>query len=197
MQKGKVVILGGTPRAGKTTLANMLTRSGFNLISFDSISQAIKDGLPEIKIEDWTDQEQCSKKLYPFFEALIKGYIGSEGQMFGLTGLNYVVDMYTFSPEYINKLPFQNEIKVYFLGYPNQSIEEIRHNIKFYAEPADWIAQVDEEYLTVVAQRCYFVNQKTWEQCQKYGYEFIDTDAGDNRNTILNDLFNKIITDLK
>lgn len=73
------------------------------------------------------------------------------------------------------------------------SIEEIRHNIKFFAEPTDWIAQVDDDYLTVVAKRCYLVNEKLAKQCKEYGYDLMNTSTGGDRIKALNELFNKLL----
>lgn len=198
MKKGKIVILGGTPRAGKTTVANRLAEKGFNIIPFDYIVHAVHDGLPEVilgnenKREYWSNQEMASEKFYLFFETLIKDFVNDSK----VYGLNYVIDMYAFTPQYINKLPFQEEIEVYFLGYPNKSTEEIVQNIKLYSKPTDWIMQFinDEIALKVLAERFYEMNEKISKQCTQYGYNFINTDTGDKRSIALNDLFDKIST---
>ena len=188
MQQGKVVILGGAPRAGKTTLAIQLARHRFNKISFDYLSDALQKGFPEIIIKDWTDQETCAKKIFSFFESIVESAINDAK----IYGLNTVIDMYDFTPEYVSKLPFQKDIEVYFLAYPGLSVVDIRHNIKFFAEPTDWVAQVDDDYLTVVAQRCFQVNEKLVRQCEKFGYELVDTGSGSKRGEVLGALQSKI-----
>jgi 2-phosphoglycerate kinase len=190
MQKGKVVILGGTPRSGKTTLAVMLAKNGFSKISFDHIGEAIDKGLPEVVIKDRHNQECSAAKLYGFFETLVECAVADAGRY----GLNTVIDMYDFTPEFVRRLPCQDSIEVYFLGYPGFNAGEILHNIRHYADPADWIAQVDEDYAMEVAERCHRVNQKLLQQCRQYGYEFIDTGAGDNRAVALDGLFHRITT---
>ena len=58
MNTGRVLLIGGCPRAGKTTLSVRLAKEGgFSRISLDSISDALIQGFPEILIEDPTDQE--------------------------------------------------------------------------------------------------------------------------------------------
>jgi predicted ATPase len=190
MKQGKVVILGGTPRAGKTTLAVRLTRHGFSRISFDQLSVALKKGFPEIIIEDQYNQEVCSKKKSAFFESIVESAVDDAK----IYGLDTVIDMYDFTPEYISKLPFQKDIEVHFLAYPGMTVDEIRHYIKFFAEPSDWIAEVDDDYLNVVARRCFAVNEKLVEQCKKYGYELVDTKSGDKRKDALDDLFDRIMS---
>jgi predicted ATPase len=189
MKQGKVIILGGTPRAGKTTLAVQLAHHGFSKISFDQLSDPLRAGFPEIVIDDWTDQETCAKKLYAYFESIVESAVNDAK----IYGLNTVIDMYDYTPEYVSKLPFQKDIEVYYLAYPGLLVNEIRHNIKFYAEPTDWIAGVDDEYLTVVAQRCLQVNEKLVRQCKEYGYELVNTGAGDERKQALDELSRRIV----
>ena len=189
MTQGKVVILGGTPRSGKTTLANMLAKSGFSKISFDYLSEALQKGFFEIVINDWTSQQECAAKKYKFFESIVETAV-ADAKVYGL---NTVIDMYDFTPEYIQKLPCLADINVYFLAYPGFSVEQIRHNIRYYAQPSDWIAQVDDEYLTVVAQRCHDVNKNLVHQCEKYNCKLINTQAGDGRLLALTKLYDEIL----
>lgn len=187
-KNGKVVILGGTPRSGKTTLALMLARRGFSKLSFDIINEAIEKGLPEVVIEDNHDQESCAKKLYPFFETIVSGVVDDARRF----GLNTVIDMYDYTPEYVSRLPVLADLEVYFLAYPDFDVAEIRSNIRHFAQPEDWIAQVDEDYLTVVAERCDRVNQKLVRQCAEYSFRLVNTGAGDDRERVLADLCREI-----
>lgn len=186
--KGKVVIIGGTPRSGKTTLSVMLAKSGFSRISFDTINEAIEKGLPEVVIKDNHNQECCAEKLYLFFETMVGGAVSDACRY----GLNTVIDMYDYTPAYVRQLPCTENVDVYFLGYPDFGTADIKYNIKHYAQPEDWIAQVDDEYLAEVAERCDRVNQKLVRQCQKYGFRFVNTGAGDDRNRILQSLYSEI-----
>lgn len=191
VKQGKVVILGGTPRSGKTTLAVMLARHGFSKWSFDIINEAIEKGLPEVSIEDNHDQESCAKKLYLFFETIVGGAIDDARRY----GLNTVIDMYDYTPEYVSRLPYQADLNVYFLAYPDFGVDLVRHNIRHFAQPEDWIAQVDEDYLTVVAERCDRVNQKLVRQCAEYSFRLINTGAGDDRDRVLENLYREITRD--
>jgi len=87
MKQGRVVILGGTPRSGKTTPAIRLAVNGFNLIPFDHIAQAMKDGPPEIAVEQFTP-DICSDQYFLFLQSLI----GSLVKDAKTHGLNYLID---------------------------------------------------------------------------------------------------------
>ena len=89
--------------------------------------------------------------------------------MLEIEGIDSVIDMYDFLPEDINNLKNKNKIEVYFLAYPDCSLEEIKFNVIHYAKPNDWIAQ-----------------------CNKFDLRLVDTKSGIDRNLVLNRLLNEI-----
>ena len=180
---GKVVILGGNARSGKTTLAYKLQKQGFNRISFDLLNTYIEDGL-NINFDDLSEE-----KKFNFFESVVNEAVSeSENE-----DINIVIDMYDYLPKDIEKLSNNSKVEVYFLAYPECTKEEIKYNVVHYAKPTDWIAQVNEEYLNSCVDRFYERNKILVEECDKYDISLIDTKSGDKRNKIIEDLFNKII----
>ncbi len=180
---GKVVILGGNARSGKTTLAYKLQKQGFNRISFDLLNVYIKDGL---KI-DFDNLDTETK--FNYFESVVNEAVKEVNN----EDVNIVIDMYDYLPSDINKLKNKDNIEVYFLAYPSCTKEEINYNITHYAKPTDWIAQVNEKYLDSCVDRFYERNKMLVEECQKYSMTLIDTKSGEERNKIINDLFDRII----
>lgn len=180
---GKVVILGGNARSGKTTLAYKLQKQGFNRISFDLLNTYIEDGL-NINFDDLSEE-----KKFNFFESVVNEAVSeSENE-----DINIVIDMYDYLPKDIEKLSNKDKVEVYFFAYPECTKEEIKYNVVHYAKPTDWIAQVNEEYLNSCVDRFYERNKILVEECDKYDITLIDTKSGDERNKIIEDLFNKII----
>lgn len=179
----KVVILGGNARSGKSTLAYKLIKKGYNRISFDNIYNAISEGL-KIKVDELSNDLK-----FAFFENIVNKSI-EEAQ---IEGIDIVIDMYDFLPSDIVRLQNKNKVKVYFLAYPNCSLEQIKFNVIHYARPTDWIAQVNEEYLNSCVNRFYEKNKILVKECNKYNFNLIDTKYGENRDIILNQLFNEII----
>ena len=146
---GKVVILGGNARSGKTTLAYKLQKQGFNRISFDLLNVYIKDGL---KI-DFDNLDTETK--FNFFESVVNEAVKEVNN----EDVNIVIDMYDYLPSDIDKLEKRDKIEVYFLAYPSCTKEEIKYNITHYAKPTDWIAQVNEKYLGSCVDRFYERNK--------------------------------------
>ncbi|MDW7656870.1 MAG: hypothetical protein SCM11_06820, partial [Bacillota bacterium] len=137
---------------------------------------------------DLSSVQVCWFIRLPFFQALVISACEDATEY----GANTVFDVYCFTPEYVRRLPNQELFEVYFLGYPDNDVHEIAHNIKFYAQPTDWIAQVNDLYLKEVAARCYQVNQTLMNQCKQYGYPFINTKSGVERDKMLEELYSDI-----
>lgn len=180
---GKVIILGGNARSGKSTLAYKLQKHGFNRISFDLLYTYLEEGL-KIKFDDLDDDTK-----FNYFETVVNESVKEASN----EDINIVIDMYDFLPKDINKLSNKDKVEVYFLAYPDCSVEEIEFNVKNYAKPTDWIAQVNSKYLHECAIRFDERNKMLVDECKKYNMNLIDTKSGDQRNIVLESLFNEII----
>lgn len=180
---GKVVILGGNARSGKSTLSFMLVKKGFSRISFDNIHEIVRNSF-DIDINE-LDEE----KKFNLFENIVNLSLNESIN----ENTNIVIDMYDYLPEDINKLKRKEELEVYFLAYPNCSKEQIKYNLKTYSKPTDWIAQVNDNYLNSCIDTFYDRNQILVKECEKHNMSLIDTKYGEERNKVLTDLLNKII----
>lgn len=173
-KEAKVIMLGGCPRTGKTTLSVRLVKSG---MGFSKISG---DFLGETNMNN-----------FEFVKFLIGGLL-DEAQVYNI---NSVFDYcsYDFTPTDMNKLPFKDRLDIYFFGFPDISTEEIRYYIKHHAVSTDWIYHVDDDYVEKTAKRIYAHNIELKELCRQYNYRFINTGVGEKRNVILNSLYEEIM----
>jgi predicted kinase len=185
-KKGKVILLGGCPRTGKTTLSVKLVKSSnaFSKISGDYLGEAFGENRETGKINNGSAE---------LVERLLEGLL-RDAEVYGINSV-FEYCSYDFSPEDLEKSPFKDELEIYFFGFPNISEDEIRYNIKYYAKPSDWIYHCDDAYISEVAKRIYAHNIELKNQCEKYGYRFIDTGVGKERDIILNSLYEKITAD--
>jgi len=103
---GKVVILGGNARSGKTTLAHMLAKKGYTLISMDTIQNVIESTF-DIDFDELTREEKLK-----LFENIVNEYL-KESDTYNT---NIVIDMYDYLPSDIRKLKNRKKLKVYFLA---------------------------------------------------------------------------------
>lgn len=179
---GKVLILGGNARSGKTTLALELVKKGYSRISLDNIQTYIEDGLG-INFDDYSDDVKSN-----FFRTIVNKAIEESKN----ENTNIVIDMYDYLPEDLEKIDGVDKNNTYYLIYPNCTKEDIKYNVVHYAKATDWIAQVNEEYLNQCVERFYDRNQMILDQCMKYNYQYVDTSSGDERDKVLVKLLNKI-----
>ena len=182
---GKVVILGGNARSGKTTLALELVKNGYSRISLDNLQGYIEDGLG-INFDDYSYNMR-----FNFFKTIVNSALDESKN----ENTNLVIDMYDYLPSELEKIEGIDKENVYYLIYPNCTKEEIKYNVIHYAKPTDWIAQVNEEYLNECVERFYDRNNLILNQCTKYNYQYIDTSSGEERNKVLTMLLNKITND--
>ena len=180
---GKVIILGGNARSGKTTLSSKLREHGFTHISFDCLYDFMKEAL-NINVDEMPHEEKM--KILKYIINKVKDDDES-----------YVLDMYDFLPKDLVEYNDIDNLEIYFLAYPNCTKEEIKFNVINYAKPTDWIAQVNEEYLNECVERFDKRNKLLLDECEKYNMNLIDTKSGKDRDTVLNDLYKKIINDVR
>ena len=184
-KKGKVIMLGGCPRTGKTTLSVKLVKSGkgFSKISGDYLGEAVAAGLHE--------HERISVNKFEFIKLILEKLL-HDAEVYGINSI-FDYCSYDCTPEDIEKLSFKDNLEIYFLGFSNIPVSEIRYNIKHYASYADWISHVGDDYIAEVAEKIYAHNIILRNQCDKYGYKFVNTGVGAEREIILNSLYDEII----
>ena len=178
MNRKKIIMFGGVPRAGKTTLAVKLVKSGkgFSKISGDYLNGAVRD---------------TNTNKFEYFKFILEGII-REAEVYGINSI-FDYCSYDFSLEDIEKLPFKDKLDMYFFGFPDISPEEIKYNICHYAEPTDWIYNVDDNRREFASKRIYGFNIKLKEWCKQHNYRFVNTGVGEERNIALNSLYDEII----
>jgi len=176
-KKGKVIIIGGCPRTGKTTLSVKLVKSGkgFSKISGDFLGEA-------------------NIKNFEFVKFLLGGLV-DEAEVYRINSI-FDYCSWDFTPYDMDKLPFKDKLDIYFFGFPDISDEKIKYNIKHYAKPEDWIYHSDDDYIEKTAKRIYAHNIELKRQCKKYNYRFINTGVGEERDIVLNSLYEEIIGNL-
>jgi len=181
-RQGRVIVIGGCPRVGKTTLAVRLVKGGggFSRVSLDHLDYALRAGYPEIKRD--------GVRKFKFIKTLLEKLVDDAETH----GINSVVDEYDFSPEDIEKLPFKDKLGVYFLGVPDVPAVEIKEHIRRHDTPADWTSRIDDKYLLMAVKKMLVQNALIREQCEKYGYRFAVTGVGGGRDAALDALYAEI-----
>ena len=173
MNKGKVVILIGTKRAGKTTTAVRLNKEyGWNYLEFDHSLDTV--------IEDTNRKE----KEFQFFESTVNFQLDDAVNY----GINTVVVVWDFKPEQLRKLKRFNEVKIYCLMPVNITKDKLDNTLIKYSNNYDWPSTATEEDLIRNKKNILEERDMYLEECPKYNIEIIDTSFDENRDVKIDDL---------
>ena len=177
------IIIAGVPRAGKSTMANMLSiKFGYQHMSMDAIIAGIETVFPELGIKWWPSNNyepenmerfyNASEKVALFIKAMFESGECDEFEP------GMVADVYQLLPEhYIKYLSNKNCEIAYFITSDVTPEERFMIHRKYDTPKHYSFDFSDEEMLshcTFVVARSRFLK----EQCIKYGLPYFETAKG-------------------
>jgi hypothetical protein len=179
MKKNNLIIA-GVPRAGKSTMSNMLSRKyGYQHVSMDAIIAGMESVFPELGVKWWPSSNDESENIKIFYNAsekvalFIKAMLESEEYDEFEPGM--VVDVYQLLPEhYVKYLNDKNCDIAYLLTSDVTAEERFAIHRKYDTEKHYSFEFSDEEMLshcTFVIERSRFLK----EQCIKCGLSYYET----------------------
>jgi hypothetical protein len=185
------IIISGVPRAGKTTLAHMLSLQGFHHIAMDAIIAGFETCFPNLGIDSYgydSSEEALrgiSGKIAPFINAMF------ECNEYDKFAHGIVIDIYQLLPSDFNQYIDPKYCDAYWLGTADVTPEERLAIQRKYDTKKDYSFYKTDEQLREGS--VYQVEQSKLfrEQCEQYGYHYFDT-AYDREN-ILKQAVNKIM----
>lgn len=183
----KHIMIAGVPRAGKTTLCSYLANSGkYQHLAMDAIVIGLEVAFPETGVihTDCWDFISTSKKWIKFIKEM--------GSNTNYDKLPYrlALDMYHITPQDYNDNIDKKCSDIYFLGYPNISLEEKFEQIRKFDTMYDWTSKRDDAIVKKHIQEYIEISKWLQEECKKYELPFIDVSI--DREKILKQLANKI-----
>ena len=176
------VIIAGTARSGKTTLALMMNEYGFTHYKMDSIKRGIYQSF-NLKNDKW---DVVSPLMCNIINKIIQD---------NKTDTNYNLEKYLFDTPYIypsdiNKIDTSNTL-VIFLGYSHISVEEeiklIRENDKDHY----WTTKIDDNTLREWTSENIEFSKYLEEECRKLNIKYFDTSL--DRDKVLEEAKNYIL----
>lgn len=171
------IIIAGVPRAGKSTMSNILSRKfGYQHISMDAIIGGVETVFPELGIKWWPCESFdidilriASEKVTLFIKAML------ESEEYDEFKPGMVVDVVQILPEhYVEYLYGKNCEIVYFLTSDVTPEERFAIHRKHDTEKDYTFEFSDEE----MRSHCRFVVERSRllkEQCMKYGLPYLET----------------------
>ncbi len=176
----KNIIIGGTTRAGKTTLANLIVKKlKYSKCENDTIVNAFDKVFPELGITHKGGQK-AEEIFKPFLFEVLNGFCRD---------LKYgnIVTVFPgsqFSPEAINEYEKKDKYIVIFLGVEADNPQLIVDKIRECDTEADWTHKKDDEWMLGHCKNVINKSKILKEECEKYGFYYFNT--FENREKTLN-----------
>lgn len=180
----KNIVIIGRPRAGKSTLANMISdKYHYQIIRTDTIRNTFRDIMPELNIRPNTAIE--SKQFQMFCKEFWECNIRQARNKYG-----YVMEGCETSVKDCKELYDDGNNLIYVLAQIDISPEEMAKNMKENDTNKDWTYEMSDkeriEYCTRSIEKAKIIKK----ECKQYGLKFYDTSK--NRDKVLEEIMQDI-----
>ena len=182
MKKGKVIIIGGNKRAGKTTLTMKLhNKYNFNYYNFDMLLDSLEETFEVLN--DHNDD-----KYIKLLEEMVKRSL-DDANNYGVS----TIFEYIFSPEQLKDFKYKKQVDIYFLANLDANVDNIESDMKKYSKKYDWPSFVSERDIKRNVDYILEHNEILQDQCKEYKFKLINTSRGENRDKVINELIKEIV----
>ena len=167
----KNIIIGGTVRAGKTTLSTMINHQlGYSLVESDTIVNAFDVVFPELGIVH-NKPKQAQEIYKPFLHEVLNG-------LYRTLKYSNAVSVFPGSqitPEGMNEYEKKDKYIIIFLGMNDSTPEELFKTIREHDTENDWTFKREDEKLLSDCREIIRLSNGYEEGCKKYGFYYFAT----------------------
>lgn len=182
----KNIIIGGTVRSGKTTLANLLKeRFCYSKVESDTIVNAFDKVYPEFGITH-KKPELAREKYEPFLFEVLNGFCRDLKYCDNVT----VFPGSQYLPENLSRYQKLDRFIVVFLGINANSAKELLEIIRQNDTENDWTYKKDDEWMLSFCENVIRESDKLKQECEKFGFYYFNTFY--DRGAVLNQICNQI-----
>lgn len=200
----KNIIITGTGRAGKSTLARKIgEKLNCFVINNDRFIATFSEAYPQLEIY-FGSGENNTKNIAPFLGHFLGMFSSPDGKGIlpcthgGLGENHFVMEGSHFDFERISSIfemygigALKENFILIGLVVNEKTVDEFVSDLKKYDTKHDWTYGFDDDRLRNVAEDCILYSKKTSEYLAKYGFTIYDTSM--EREQVLD----KIIDDIK
>lgn len=167
----KNIIIGGTVRAGKSTLANLIRlKFKYSICESDTVVNSFHKTFPELGIVH-NKPVEAREKYKPFLFELLDGFC---------KGLKYYNNVTVFPgsqylPRHINEYEKKDKYIVIFLGINDASPEELLKKMRETEKPHDWTQKESDEQLLKICSNIINESIELEKECKKYDFYYFNT----------------------
>ncbi len=187
----KHIIIAGVPRAGKSTVSQMIAKKyGYQHISMDSIIAGFEKVFPETGIDTDADKDvkenvkSISSKIAPFLRAMI------DSGEYDECDYGMVLDVFQLLPEDYRKYIDPTVCEIYYFITSDVTAEEWYELLKQYDTPKDYTYYKPEEEKRKACEEVVEISKYYKEQCERFQLSFFET--AQNREKVLADFMRQL-----
>ena len=167
--------------AGKTTLTMKLHQKyNFNYYNFDMLLDSLEESFRVL-------QDHNDDKYVTLLNEMVKRSL-DDAKNYGVS----TIYEYIFTPKQLSMFEYKDKVEIYFLANLDADDTNIREDMKKYSKPFDWPAYVGVEDIERNVKEILEKNELLKNDCQKYGFNLINTSREDRREVILDQLVEEI-----
>lgn len=176
------VIIAGTARSGKTTLALLLNEFGYTHYKMDSIKRGICESF-NLKYDNW---EEVSPIMCNIINKIIQD---------NKTDTNYQQEKYLFDTPFIYPEDLRTidtkDTMVIFLGYAHLDADTEVNLIREHDKDHYWTKSISDDQLKKWSEQNIEYSKHLEEECRKLNIKYFDTSL--NRDEVLEEAKQYII----
>ena len=178
----KNILIGGTVRSGKTTLANLLREKyAYSKIESDTIVNAFDKVYPEFGITH-RDAKLARERYEPFLFECLNGFCRD---------LKYAKNITVFPgsqylPENISRYEKKDKYIIIFLGLDSITPQELLNKIRENDTENDWTYAKSDDWILKFCEKVICESEQLKVDCKKYGFYYFNTFK--DRNHVLNSI---------
>lgn len=187
----KYIIIAGVPRAGKSTVSQMIAkRMGYQHISMDSIIAGMEKVFPETKIDTGALVEPqnnlafISSKIAPFIRAMM------DSGEYDECDYGVVIDVYQLLPKDYIKFIGNEKSQIYYFLSSDVTPDERFKILKSFDTPNDYTYYHSDEENKRDCIDIVNISHFMKEQCVLYGLSYYETSY--NRETVLEECISSV-----
>lgn len=168
MSTKKNIFIGGVARAGKSTIAEKLSKNSvYNHFPVDYIATSLHKNFPHCGINDRVIIDNGSINLSLFLSTVIK--------KIEETNEKFVIDSAHVMPKDIIPYLDKDQWDIFFMGYPNIMPEKKFNHIRKYDSEISWTRNSNDEKMLELTRGLVEISKKIEMECREYNVKFIDT----------------------
>lgn len=165
----KNILILGVAKSGKSYLARKINiNRNYNYIPLDYFTSSFKHNIPESGIKsDVIIDKNSSEKLAKFLSRVIEiiDYVDNE---------KYLIDSAHIYPKDIIKYIDRNKWDIYYIGYPNISVDDKFLELRKYVH-GGWPFEKSDDELKNILKELIKISKEIRSQCNEYNIPFIDS----------------------